>query len=265
MPTADKSVLLKYLPAIYQDPGWGDDAAPSHFINDFLLAFEKILLGRNDGVEPEGGSAEYLLKDSRTTDTLRAPAAEEFPNSSAPRSAACARGSRDSGFQGLEEKIDNLHLLFDARRTPESFLEWLAGWSALTLRMELGVESRRALIANIIPLYRIRGTKKCLEQLLALFMGGGATVDDQSWPGIQVGRYSTLAKDTYVGGTTRHYFRVTLSAPLEDEERARARRLLADEAIELAKPAHTFYDLEILTPRFQVGVYSRVGLDTFLA
>jgi phage tail-like protein len=237
MPTATKptSALLNYLPAIYQNPAWtGGDSAEPPFLNDFLLAFEKILAGRDDGVEPEGGSAEYL-------------------------------GAAPQRFQGLDEKVANLHFLFDAMRTPECFLEWLAGWSALTLRTELSEGSRRALIANIIPLYRIRGTKKYLERLLALFLGGGATVDDQSWPGIQIGRYSTVAADTWLGGNQPHHFRVRLSVPPEEESRTEARRRLAHEAIEQAKPAHTYYDLEIIAPRFQVGVHSRVGLDTFLA
>jgi hypothetical protein len=37
---------------------------------------------------------------------------------------------------------------------------------------------------------------------------------------------------------------------------------LAVTIIELAKPAHTFYDLEIVSPFMQLGKYSTVGLDT---
>jgi len=237
MPTAIKepSVLLNHLPAIYQDPGWaGDQPAATSFLKHFLVAFEKILLGRDDGVEPIGGSAEFL-------------------------------GDPPPRFQGLEEKIAGLHFLFDASRTPSAFLDWLAGWSALTLRMELSEQSRRALIANIIPLYRIRGTKMYLERLLALVLGGGSTVEDRWWPGIEIGRHSTVAVDTYLGGSEPHYFRVKLSISPEKENLNDARRRLAREVIEHAKPAHTYYDLEIIAPRFQVGIHSRVGLDTFLA
>jgi phage tail-like protein len=235
MPIAieSESALLNHLPAIYRDSGLAGNDQASPFLGQFLSAFEKILLGRNDGVEPTGGSAEFLGRES-------------------PR------------FQGLEEKVANMHLLFDAARTPECFLDWLAGWSALTLRMELNERSRRSLIANIIPLYRIRGTKAYLERLLQLFTGGSAAVDDRSWPGIQISRSSTVGTDTYLGGTPPHYFRVKLSCPAEEDFRNEARRRLALEAIEQAKPAHTYYDLEFSVPRFQVGVHSRVGTDTFL-
>jgi phage tail-like protein len=232
---AEKSVLLSYLPAIYQDPGWvGADSAQAFFLNDYLLAFEKILLGRDDGVQPQTGSDEFL-------------------------------GTGDRGFQGLEEKISNLQLLFDAAHSPEIFLDWLAGWGALSLNAELSESRRRGLLAHIIPLYRIRGTKKYLERMLTLFLGGNASVDDQSYPGVQIGRYSTLAKDTYLSGNAPHYFRVRLSVPLEEESRSEARQRLARDVIEQASPAHTYYDLEIVSPRLQVGVHSRVGVDTFLA
>jgi phage tail-like protein len=237
MQTATKpaSVLLNYLPAIYQESGWGGgDTGISPFLNNFLLAFEKVLLGRNDGIELRDGSP-------------------QFPGASPPR------------FQGLEEKVASLHTLFDAGQTPGCFLDWLASWCALTLRMELTEPTRRTVLANIIPLYRIRGTRKYMERLLALFVGGGITVDDEPKPGFQIGRHSTIAKDTYVGGNAPHYFHVRLSRPSGDESRNAALLRLTHELIELAKPAHTHYTLELLATRFQLGIHSQVGADTILA
>jgi phage tail-like protein len=233
--TNQASILLKYLPAIYQESGWGgEDPAVSAFIGDFLVAFEKVLLGREDGIEPKGGSAEFL-------------------------------GVAPRRFQGVEEKIAGLHALFDAARTPACFLDWLASWSALTLPMELSEPRRRALLANMIPLYRIRGTKTYIERLLALFIGGGATVDDHSEPGFQIGRTSTIAKNTYLGGSTPHFFRVRLSLPAGEESRSKTLVQLSRQLLELAKPAHTYYQLEFTSSRLQIGVHSRVGVDTFLA
>ncbi|MGA7411917.1 MAG: phage tail protein [Bryobacteraceae bacterium] len=234
--SAGKSLLLDYLPAIYQGSGWVDaDAKASSFLSSFLLAFEKILLGRDDAVEPTGDSPPFVGSGS------------------------------SQRFQGLEEKIANLSALFDARRAPEEFLEWLAGWGALSLHEELSVPARRVLIANIISLYRIRGTKHYLERLLELVIGGGAVVDDQSWPGIQIGNFSTLSRDTYLAGSAPHYFRVKLAVPPGDDARARTRLRMARDVIELAKPAHTYYDLESHFSRMQVGLHSCVAVDTFLA
>jgi hypothetical protein len=143
-------------------------------------------------------------------------------------------------------------------------LDWLAGWAARNFHPEITEQQKRELIANIIPLYRIRGTRRYLERLLDIFLGGKSMVDDLAYPGIQIARYSTVAKDTYVGGSSPHYFRVRIAVSAEQRHQIEARRRLAREVIDQAKPAHTYYDLEIVTPRLQIKVHSRLGVDTFL-
>jgi phage tail-like protein len=234
--TPSRSALLDYLPAIYQDPGWAGDESPSLFLGQFLMAFELLLLGREH--------KQIQLK---------------------PDVPFLATGRRASPkFQSLEEKVANIHALFDAWRTPSEFLEWLAGWAALILTPEMGELQKRELIANIIPLYRIRGTRLYVERLLEIILGGKAQVDDLAYPGIQIAVYSTVATNTYLGGSAPHYFRVRISDSAQEPASIETRRRTAREVIEQAKPAHTYYDLDIETPRFQVGVHSRIGTDIFL-
>ena len=45
----------------------------------------------------------------------------------------------------------------------------LAQWVALALREDWSVETRRRLIANVVPLYRLRGTTKGIELALAAY------------------------------------------------------------------------------------------------
>ena len=236
MPSHSASMLLDYLPAIYKDPGWAGGPSAGRFLNDFLLAFEHVLAGRPHSTAEPGSSHPFLSPDSR------APVR----------------------FQGLEEKVAHLAVLFDAWRTPAEFLDWFAGWAALSLQPELSEQQKRELIAHIIPLYRIRGTKRYLERLLDIVLGGKSMVDDDAYPGIQIGRHSTVAKDMYLGGSSPHYFRVRIAVSAEQRHQISARRRLAREVIDQAKPAHTYYDLEIVTPRLQLKVHSRVGVDTFL-
>jgi phage tail-like protein len=236
MPSHGASVLLDYLPAIYKDPGWAGGPSAGRFLNDFLLAFEHVLIGRPHSTVEPGSSRPFLSRDPR------APVR----------------------FQGLEEKVAQLAALFDAWRTPAEFLDWLAGWAALSFCPELSEQQKRQLIANIIPLYRIRGTKRYLERLIDIFLGGKSMVDDHAYPGMQIARYSTVSKDTYLGGSSPHYFRVRIAVSAEQRHQIDARRRLARQVIDQAKPAHTYYDLEIVTPRLQVKVHSRVGVDTFL-
>src|SRR5215472_8533308 len=208
MPAHSPSTLLNYLPAIYKDPGWAGGPAAGRFLGEFLLSFEHVLLGLPHSTAEPGSSRPFLSSDARAS--LR--------------------------FQGLEEKVSNLPVLFDAWRTPAEFLEWLAGWAALSLYPELAEQQKRELIANIIPLYRIRGTRRYVERLLDIFLGGRSMVDDHAYPGIQIARYSTVARDTYLGGSSPHYFRVRIAVSAEQHHQIEARRRLARKVINEAKP-----------------------------
>lgn len=44
---------------------------------------------------------------------------------------------------------------------------------------------------------------------------------------------------------------------------ARQRRLVSA-IIDQEKPAHTHYDLDVVTPALQIGVTSQIGVDTLL-
>lgn len=209
--TRTPSRLLEYLPAIYQeDP----------FIGQFLSAFEKILLGREDDVI--------------------------FHN------------------KGVEKTIDGLAVLFDPKETPEEFLPWLAKWTALSLRADLNVTKQGHFLANIIQLYRWRGTKKNLQDLLELFTVGVPDVNEAGAADMQIGVNSTIGKDTYIGGGPQHFFYVNISLPRADPEVQLRQREIAKALIELEKPAHTFYELTVKYPSMQIGKHSTVGIDTIL-
>lgn len=125
-----QSGLLQYLPAIYQeDP----------FLGRFLLAFEKILLGRADS-----------------------------PASDPP--------DPDLNPQGLEQIIDALARLYDPQTTPDEFLPWLSKWTALSLRADMTPQQQRDFLAQIIRLYQYRGTEANLVELLDLFLSATPSI-----------------------------------------------------------------------------------------
>jgi phage tail-like protein len=209
--------LKNYLPAIYQE---------DTFINQFLLAFEKVILGRAD--HPE----------------------------------ICALG--------LEEIIDRIHTYFQPgpgctaeERTPTDFLSWLAKWFTLGLRDDWTDEEKRRLLSRIVPLYRQRGTKAGLSDLLSTYTGMQVEISDQIQP-IQIGVSSTIGIDTMIGGAPPHYFLVRMYLGDVEPTLLSRRQAIAKAIIEQEKPAHTYYDLEILVPTMQIGVHSKVGVDTVL-
>lgn len=130
-PKYSPSGLLQYLPAVYaEDP----------FLGQYLLAFEKILLGR---VPPP---------DAAKSDPSLNP-------------------------KGLEEIIDGLAKLYDPIETPADFLPWLSQWVALSLRADMTLEQQQKFVAQVIQLYGARGTEQNLEKLLGLFLSATPTVE----------------------------------------------------------------------------------------
>jgi phage tail-like protein len=186
-------VLLQYLPAIYRVA-----------LGRFLLAFQKLLLGFDDGI----------------------PAADP-----------------------LERVIDNLADYLDPMRAPEEFLPWLASWTAFSLRADMEPLVQRRFLAHAIQLYRERGTPANLEKLLGIFVGGTVAISEPP------------ASDP-----RRHFFLVALTVAYEDDVQTLYRlRLIAKWLIELEKPAHTHFEMEMRHSTIQVGVVSTIGVNTLLA
>jgi hypothetical protein len=127
-------------------------------------------------------------------------------------------------------------------------LPWLSKWTALSLRADLNENQQRDFIANIIQLYRWRGSKANLRRLLKIFTGGEAVITEDP--------------------ETPHYFYVALSLPKEWREEPveflGRKKEIAYGLIDLEKPAHTYYKLDFVYPSMQIGVRSSVGKDTVL-
>ncbi len=164
---------------------------------------------------------------------------------------------------GLERTIDEIGTLFDPLTTREEFLPWLSSWMAFTLRADLDVQQQRAFLARVIPLYRRRGTRQNLQELLSIFTRGIPTVTETTSE-MEIGEASTLGVDTFIGGGPPHYFRVTVRLPKAEPEAQLRQSGIARALIDLEKPAHTYYDLDVVFPTMQIGKTSTIGVDTLL-
>ena len=100
-------------------------------------------------------------------------------------------------------------------------------------------------IAQIIQLYKYRGTQGNLVNLLELFL--------TATPAIEV-----RADDP------PFLFRVMITLPRKGADVVIRQREIAQALIELKKPAHTDYTLTVNTPTLRIGEFSTVGVDTLL-
>jgi phage tail-like protein len=169
----------------------------------------------------------------------------------------------------LDRRLADLPSAMDPWGAPDDFLPWLSQWAALSAHAE--ARDRRRLIAEMIPLYRIRGTREYVERTLRLYLGAAATVDEDERPGLsigvpgraRVGVDTRLGEDVF-GFTVRVVFSVV---PVTAAERARL-VALARQVIELGKPAYThgrlIHNLQEQARGFVVAVRATVGIDTVL-
>lgn len=189
------------------------------FIGRFLLAFERILSG------------------------LRPPE----PDDPIP------------GQRGLEAEIERIPTYFDPApdttsldRTPAEFLPWLAGWVALSLRQDWAEEEKRRFLAQIVSLYRWRGTQHGLQRILETYTREQVEIDEFDQPA--------------------HYFQVEVTLSERRPDMLRLKEKIARAIIDQEKPAQTFYALRILTPTLQIrndldieqGIGLLVGRNTLL-
>jgi phage tail-like protein len=243
------SRLLQYLPAIFQEPP-GDPAKPLP-LGRLLMAFESILLGL-----PKSRPAEW-------TDLGQQPGLEEIIG------GAVEQGTSERLLDGIERYFDPgpdspsaPTKIADYNRAPSEFLGWLAGWVALALRDDWTDDHKRKFIAKAVYLYRLRGTKAGVIEFVQTYTGGPPIEISEEAAELQVGVHSRIGDDTIVGGGAPFFFRakLTSSDPLGFEKQ----KDMVTALIELQKPAHTSFTLDIETLQFQIGVNSRIGVDTLL-
>lgn len=175
------------------------------FLGPFLLAFEKILSGFE-----QTPSQEQII----TGYSQKAP--------------------------GLEEVLDRIHLYFNPQETPEEFLPWLAGWVALSLRDDWDVKVKRRFIQNIVGLYRIRGTKEGLTELLKIYLDAANLGYGES----------VKIFDNFTHFP--HYFQVQLTLNEHNSVKYWQQSKIAQAIIDQEKPAQTFYSLKILVPTMRI-------------
>jgi phage tail-like protein len=173
-------------------------------------------------------------------------------------------GGEPDPTEGLEETIAGIASLFDARKTREEFIPWLAGWVALGLRADWTVAQKRDFLAKIVPLYRRRGTRQNLADLLTIYTGLTPIITGIEETEFQIGVHSTIGADTWVEGTPPHRFRVSVTMPNPDPKTLQRQIQIASALIDLQKPAHTSYDLRVVFDTMQIAVRCTIGVDTLL-
>jgi phage tail-like protein len=141
----------------------------------------------------------------------------------------------------IENTVDNLDLYFDPSLTPEPVLTWLSSWLGIVLDANLPLERRRELVASAVELYRWRGTKKGLTEYLRIITGCTPEISE-SVAGMRLDRDTRLGINTLLGSSGKG-FQFSVSLSLEENSMVTAAAI--KNIIEVEKPAHAVYTLQI--------------------
>jgi len=127
-------------------------------------------------------------------------------------------------WEPLEQRQDHIELYFDPHTCPESFLPWLAGWLDLPLNARWPVARQRHLLSQAMELYSWRGTRYGLLRMIEVCTGLTPEIrDSTSQP------FVFHVRITLPPGTAREALDIGL----------------IEELIQVHKPAHAGYTLEV--------------------
>jgi phage tail-like protein len=199
-------------------------------------------------------------------------------------------------FDGFDEAVDDIWMLFDPRSTPAAWFDWLAAWLALPINPYWTDAQRRAVLRNAYQTYRIRGTPSGLEQLISDYAGVSArlvehfrlrqliVLPDTGTGAVATGTGRLWSRDAYRRLQRGVYSEVGMfklagepepgMEPLawganqfsvffdaEPVTVAETRKQVAA-VVEREKPAHTQASYRPVFPRMRVGVQATLGVDT---
>lgn len=180
-------------------------------------------------------------------------------------------------FQSVETQIDKLPRLFDAEAATGDFLRWLSTWLGMARESGLDETIVRTLVLRAPDLYRKRGTRQGIEEIIEIVSGArplivehfqlGCTINEEI-RGLYHGLYGT---DPYCfcvllepeqprcDGRPGALMQKRLHARSGDSRRM-IRRILDQE-----KPAHTCAGLVDLQPWVLLDMHTYLGVNTYLS
>lgn len=164
-------------------------------------------------------------------------------------------------YSDINDRIGNISEYFDPDATPKEFLEWLAGWICIEDTFLWNEEQLRYLLKNGIRLYKIRGTKRYLEEMIQLYTGTEPYI-------VEYHDLAMYKKDVSISenldnlyGDSEYVFNVIVNMGRKINNREYQ---ILTRIINLSKPAYMGCRLIALEPYIYVGKHSYLGINSVL-
>lgn len=132
--------------------------------------------------------------------------------------------------------LDNLDAYLDPLLAPRDFLEWMANWVGIDLDETWPEHKQREQVGSAVNLYRWRGTKKGLNDVIRLYCDVDPEIIDNGGASFSDGPTGPLPGSP----TPSLHVRITVPAGRDvDESRLH-------ELVSTAKPAHLPHTIEVI-------------------
>jgi phage tail-like protein len=132
--------------------------------------------------------------------------------------------------------LDCLAAYLDPKLAPADFAAWLASWVGVVLDENWPLRRQRDVIVQAVKLYSLRGTRRGIAELVALYVGIEPEVSDSGEVAM------SLQPGTAMPGSEHPWVRVRLRVP--DPAGVDAKRVAA--IVASVKPAHVRHEVEVL-------------------
>jgi len=162
-------------------------------------------------------------------------------------------------LEGIEEKIENSHLLIDPQTTPNGeFLNWLSLWLGLNREKNWSDEKWRELLSKAMYFFKRRGTRKGLSELIALY----TQITKEEDKPIIIEPFQTQCKENEQTWNLGSYTFCVIFKPkvLNSEEELNTVKRI----VKLWKPAHTEGKVVVLKEKMVLGDMLYLGINTAL-
>ena len=196
----------------------------------------------------------------------------------------------ESLFYEIDFKIDHLSRWFDAAGTPPDFLGWLGSWVGAdqgrgesSARKKVPEAKQREFISRAVSLYRERGTREGLENLILFYTGKKPIIIENLPVSCKEEKSRNESIKEILDTEQKNEQKKFLYFPPEDslhdrlfggegfsfvvlfkEKLEEADLELIRDIIEEEKPAHTTYKIKVLEPWFYLDGHTYLGENTRL-
>ncbi len=171
-------------------------------------------------------------------------------------------GIFQSIYVDLEDRIDNTPINFDAERTSQDFLNWIADWLSVKNTSIWGEKKLRVLIKEAVSIYKMKGTKASISKIVKEYTGIEPIIVEQF--DIKNNQYYQKQKKQVENlfGDNGYVFTVILGDKYIDDTEDYVELL---KVISSVAPIDSICNLVVLSDKIYLDYHCYIGMNSYIA